>query len=305
MQISEAIRFLEQDDQYRVIQRLPNTDRYHEGEPTTSRIGIAIDIESTGLDIHKDKIIELGFVAFEYDAGSGRVYRVLHSFDGFEDPGEPLSDVVKQITGITDDMLKGQKLDESLINSWLEKADLFIAHNAAFDRPMLERRFPVVAARNWACTLRDVDWQAENIASLKLDYIAYRLGYYFDGHRAEIDARATLHLLTRELPESHQVVMQQLLAHARETSVRIFAVNSPFDSKDTLRARGYQWLPGYAFNDARGNPRKGVWSKAVPASVYEDEMQWLQTSIYHGKADQVECKTTTAVDRYSLREFQD
>ncbi|MDQ6982951.1 MAG: 3'-5' exonuclease [Mariprofundus sp.] len=294
----EAIAYLEQSDQYRVIQRLNAPERYWHGEPSTARIGIVIDTEATGLDTDNDKIIELGFVAFEYDAGSGLIYRILHTYDAFEDPGEPLEDIVKQITGITDEMLAGQHLDEDGANVWLEKADLIIAHNAAFDRQMLERRLPVVSKSNWACTFSDILWMDEDISSLKLDYIAYKLGFFFDGHRAVNDAQATLHVLTKPLPCSGKLAMATLLASAREKSRRFFAFRAPFEKKDDLKTRGYRWLPEFTYQG-----KKGVWSISVPDAAIEDEQQWLSDSVYKGKTAQFIFKDITAADRYSIREF--
>jgi len=299
----EAIKQLEESGQYRVIERLSAPQRYCEGKPATPRIGLVLDVEATGLDTVRDKIIELGFVAFEYDANTGLIYRILHSYGGFEDPGEPLKDLIIQITGITDDMLIGKHLDDDEINVWLEKADLIIAHNAAFDRQMLERRLPLAEKANWACTLFGIDWQDEGIASLKLDYLAYRLGYFFDGHRAVNDAQATLHLLTKALPESGKLAMVNLLTHARETSRRLFAVRAPFEKKDDLRAHGYRWLPGFIFNE-NGKQKKGVWSMAVAEQDTEVEQQWLTDAVYAGKADQFTFKDLTAKERYSLREFK-
>ena len=245
MNSSEAIELLEASGQYRVIERLHAPEFYHQGQAATPRIGIVIDTEATGLDTGSDKIIELGFIAFEYDAHSGLIYRILHQYGGFEDPLEPLEDIIIQITGITDEMIKGEELDDDQINLWLEKADLIIAHNSNFDRQMLERRLPKAAACNWACTFNDINWKDEDISSLKLDYIAYKLGYYFDGHRAVNDAQATLHLLTKKLPESGELAMSALLTHAREKSRRYFAVAAPFDRKDDLKARGYRWMAGF------------------------------------------------------------
>jgi len=295
---TEAIEHLEQTDQYRVIQRLNPPERYWHGEPSTPRIGIVIDTEATGLDTTRDKIIELGFVAFEYDAGSGLIYRILHTYDAFEDPGEPLEDIIKQITGITDAMVADKKLDEDSANMWLNKADLIIAHNAAFDRQMLERRLPGVSKANWACTFNDIPWMDEDISSLKLDYIAYRLGFFFDGHRAVNDAQATLHLLTRTLPCSGKLAMNVLLAGAREKSRRFFAFRAPFEKKDDLKARGYRWLPEFTYQG-----KKGVWSISVPEADIEAEQQWLSDSIYKGKTAQFIFKDITAEDRYSIREF--
>lgn len=300
MNTVEAVSALAESDEYRIIQRLHAPDAYHQGEPLTKRVGLVIDTETTGIDTTKDKIIELGFVAFEYDAGSGNIYRILHTYDGFEDPKEPLSEVVKKLTGIDDAMVKGQCLDDAEINDWLGKSSLIIAHNAAFDRAMLERRLPMVKDTAWACTFADIDWQAEDIGSRKLDYIAYQLGYFFDGHRAVNDAQATLHLLSHILPVSKKLAMAELLVSAREKSQRIFAIGAPFDKKDALKERGYRWLPTFS----SGISKKGVWSICVADSEVATEQQWLSEHIYTGKKAAYQCKALTARERYSVREFE-
>ena len=300
MNVLEAVNVLQQSDEYRVVQRLHAPDVYQQGEPLTRRIGLVIDTETTGVDTAHDKIIELGFVAFEYDAGSGNIYRILHTYDGFEDPQEPLSEIVKQLTGIDDSMLKDQRLDDAEINDWLKKSSLIIAHNAAFDRAMLERRLPAVEDTAWACTFADIDWQAEGIGSRKLDYIAYQLGYFFDGHRAVNDAQATLHLLTHALPISKKLAMSELLISAREKKQRIFAIGAPFDKKDSLKERGYRWLPTFSY----GASKKGVWSLCVPESQADIEQTWLTEHVYPGKKASFQCKRLTAQNHYSVREFE-
>jgi len=304
MNDNEAIAQLTKGNQYKIIERLNSPAYYQQGQPTTPRIGIVLDTETTGLDTSKDKIIELGFIAFEYDASSGLIYRILHRYGAFEDPGQPLDDVIIQVTGITDEMVKDQHLDDEEIIKWLEKSDLIIAHNAAFDRQILERRLPATVNTNWACTFNDIPWKDEDISSLKLDYIAYKLGYFFDGHRAVNDAEATLHLLTKPLPETGKLAMAELLASARVQSRRYFAVGAPFDKKDELRARGYRWMPEFSYTDTYGKAKKGVWSMAVAEPDIEAEEAWLNASIYEGKKATFISNDLTANNRYSVREFK-
>lgn len=300
----EAIQHLEKTGEYQVIQRLHAPSTYHQGRPANVRIGIVIDTETTGLDVENDTIIELGFIAFEYHAGSGTIFNIVHSYDGFEDPHEPLADIVKQITGITDEMVKDQRLDDDEIIHWLEKSDVIIAHNASFDRQMLERRLAASCKANWACTLNDIHWQDEEISSRKLDYIAYKLGFFFDGHRAVNDAQATLHILSKTLPCSGELAMSTLLLHAREKKRRFFAIGAPFEKKDDLKSRGYRWLADFSYSDQFGKKKKGVWSISVAEADIEEEQQWLTEAIYNGKSSRFSFKDVTAKDRYSVREFE-
>ncbi|MDX8397856.1 MAG: 3'-5' exonuclease [Mariprofundaceae bacterium] len=300
MDILEAVKQLDDSDEYRVLKRLHAPDFYQPGEPIIKRIGIVIDTETTGVDTAKDKIIELGFVAFEYDADSGQIYRILHTYDGFEDPQEPIPEVIKKLTGIDDEMVKNQSLDDVEILEWLGKSSLMIAHNAAFDRAMLERRFPSVKDTAWACSFADIDWQAEGIGSRKLDYIACQLGYFFDGHRAVNDAQATLHLLTYALPVSKKLAMAELLVSAREKKVRLFAIGAGFDKKDTLKDRGYRWLPSFS----SGGSKKGVWSTCVAECDSEKEQWWLSEHVYGSGRASFKMKKLDACNRYSVREFE-
>ena len=44
-----------------------------------------------------------------------------------------------RLTGITDAMLAGQRINLDAVEAFIEQADLVIAHNAGFDRPFCER----------------------------------------------------------------------------------------------------------------------------------------------------------------------
>jgi DNA polymerase-3 subunit epsilon len=65
---------------------------------------------------------------------------VLPGYAGFENPGQPVDQEVVRLTGITDDQLLGQRLDDQAVGMWAEAANLIIAHHADFDRRFLERR---------------------------------------------------------------------------------------------------------------------------------------------------------------------
>jgi DNA polymerase-3 subunit epsilon len=126
----------------------------------------------------------------------------------------------------------------------LQPANLVIAHNAAFDRPFLERRFPVFVDKPWACSKGQVPWAEEGLGSVKLDYLLSQFGFFYDGHRATSDCRAVLYLLSLKLPRSGQAIFPLLLGNARQRVIRIWAHEAPFECKDLLKQRGYCWNGG-------------------------------------------------------------
>ena len=290
---------LADDPDYRVLRRL---DVAREWPAVTGRgVGFAVvlDTETTGMDPASDKVIELALVKFEYSRESGAIGRVFDAYDGLEDPGMPIPPESTAIHHITDDMVRGQRLDEAAIGRVLEGAGLVIAHNAGFDRPFVEARLPAFKALPWACSLRDVPWESLGLGSAKLDYLAYRYGFFFEGHRAEIDCRALLEVLRRPIPEPAAqsadspvgtTAFHLLLDSAREPSCRVWATGSAFETKDVLRARGYRW---------EGDRR--CWYGDVPRVKLDAELAWLKEAVYGGRVAGVEVETFDARTRYSGR----
>jgi DNA polymerase III epsilon subunit-like protein len=50
-------------------------------------VAAVVDVETTGTNPDRDRIIELGICLFEYDRQDGRIYKVLGSWEWFKDPG--------------------------------------------------------------------------------------------------------------------------------------------------------------------------------------------------------------------------
>ena len=226
--------------------------RYAEDDPATlKRLGLIVDVETTGLDPDSDRIIELACLPFHFSS-EGVLYDVLPGYAGFEDPGQPLHEEVVRLTGITDDQLRGQKLDDQLVTTLATPANLIIAHNAGFDRCFLERRFPLFVDKPWACSMGQVPWAEEGLGSAKLDYLLSRFGFFFDDHRAMADCRAVLHLLSLKLPRSGRPILPLLLATARHRTFRLWALEAPIECKDLLKERGYRWNTGSEAGRAPG-----------------------------------------------------
>jgi len=87
-----------------------------------------VDVETTGTNPDRYKIIELGICLFEYERQSGRIYKVLGSWEWFENPGVPIPPEITNITGITDEMVAGRRIFStlsitgSLIRRWIDAA---------------------------------------------------------------------------------------------------------------------------------------------------------------------------------------
>src|ERR1700730_2296703 len=220
--LEQMARSLVDSGDYRVTSRLEPQAEYHPPDNRPKVVAAVVDVETTGTNPDSDKIIELGICLFEYDRQTGRIYRVLGSWEWFEDPGVSIPPEITKITGITDEMVGGHRIDDRAVNDLLGRVVLVIAHNADFDRRFLERRLPAFTPNTWACSLFDIDWKAEVIRSSALEFVAYSLGLFHDGHRAASDCRATLHALAQPLPGTGRLALQALLEQARLPSWRLW-----------------------------------------------------------------------------------
>jgi len=277
---------------YRVLRRLDTSRVWPALAGPTVRHAAIIDTETTGTDHATDKVIELAVVVFEYCAASGAVGRVLGSYDGLEDPGVSIPASSTAIHGITDAMVAGKRIDDASVLRLLDGVGLVIAHNAGFDRKFLEPRLPAFAELPWACSWAEVPWSEAGIESSKLEYLAYRSGFFYEGHRAEIDCLALLEVLRRSFGESGAAALKVLLESARAPSFRLWANNSPFESKDVLKKRGYWW-------DA---PKRCWYGEFRSREEIDGELAWLKESVYAGKSVAVELEEFDARTRYSGRE---
>lgn len=297
--ISATISFLENTGDHRVISRFIPADRYNEANRPADDAGLkvlmVVDTETTGLDKTKDKIIEIGYLLVEFDPKSGLVYRILEQESQFEDPGFPIPDVAKKITGIKDEDVTGQLFDDEKINAAIAKADVVIAHNAAFDRGFLEGRFPSFQDKWWACSMRTGPWEEMGISSTKQEFIAYAAArIFYEAHRALTDAQVLLHILTMAGP-GEQPILASVLKASKVPTYRIWALGSPFEKKDCLKALHYKW------ND--------VGSTDAPAKTWyvdsvvdvEAQLASLRADVYANGNGTVIVEKITGRERYTSR----
>ena len=282
---------LEAHPDYRVLRRLHpqlNFDRQPQGP--TQRV-VLLDTETTGLDQSKEKIIELAMVVVDVCTVTGLPCGPVTVFDEFDDPGKPISSEIEQLTGISNDMVKGQRLNEARIAELLEGVDVVVAHNAGFDRPFVEARVSGFETLPWACSVSDIDWKAAGQSSAKLEILALRLGWFYDAHRAEADCHALLKVLCSEPIEGQGTGLARLITAASQIAYRLQATGAPFETKDLLKARGYRW-----------NNEQRVWGTRLSGEdALQTELAWLQTNVYKGRNARVQVETLKAHTLYSSR----
>lgn len=292
--LESMARTLTESGDYRVLRRFAPRKFYTTPTPPGARRGLIVDVETTGLDTTQDVIIELGLVAFEFDS-VGQIYAVDSARNWFEDPGRPIPPESVELTGITDDMVRGQRIDDDAVLSELSRAALVIAHNANFDRRMLERRFPAFAGKHWGCSQQEVPWHRFDCRGSKLEYILYRTcGEFHGGHRAGDDCLATLHVLAHPR-DGDTSPMALLLESARRPTWRLSALGTPIETKDLLKARGYRWFPG-------SDRRPKTWYRDLSQADVEAEQEWLREHAYGGRQNPPwQLDKFTGLERYSER----
>ena len=281
------------NDECKIIQKLSLPKIYNERSLDELKRGVVIDVEATGLAIGYDDIIQIALLPFEYEIPSGNIIRVFkeEAYEGLREPNIPITAEASLITGITNEMVKNKNIDNQVVSEIVNNADIIIAHNAFFDRPMVEQHWDCFKKIPWSCTFSSINWLEEGFNSAKLELLGIKFGWYYDGHTALNDCEACLALLSETLPKSNKTVLSACREYAINKSYLIRALNAPYDKRQLLRRRGYRWRPA-------DQPNGKVWWKEL--SSHKEESIWLNSKIYKTRIN-IPITEVTALDRYSDR----
>jgi DNA polymerase-3 subunit epsilon len=160
---------------------------------------VVLDLETTGVWIEKDRIIEIGMVKVSPD-GKQEIYSTRVN------PCMPIPAVVTELTGICDADVKDAPVFSSIagkVLSFLEGADLGGFNAERFDLPLLSREF-TDAGIKFDYVNRTV-YDAQKVYHLheRRDLFAAFAFYCHqelkDAHSAVADAQATLKILEEQL----------------------------------------------------------------------------------------------------------
>ena len=170
---------------------------------------VVFDVETTGLSAVYDKIIELAAV---------KMYKgnVIDTFEAFINPGVPLSQLIINLTGITDNMLKDAPSEAAVIPKFKEFCEdaILVAHNASFDMGFINKAYERVGlseAHNPVIdTLELSRFLHPQLKSHRLNTLAKRYNVSLEQHhRAVFDAETTGHLcwiFLKEAKEDHNIL---------------------------------------------------------------------------------------------------
>jgi DNA polymerase-3 subunit epsilon len=288
-ELEKSISALEETGQFRVLRRaqLGPTERPL-SSAEDSRIAIIVDTETTGLDVLRDEVVEIGMIAFPYDR-RGNVGSVINTFGAMQQPSQAISAEISALTGISNEMLHGRTIDRTSLETFVKPASLIVAHNAAFDRPMCERLSSSFAEKPWACSATEIDWRRFGFEGTKLTYILNQFGQFHSGHRAIDDCTALFNILKAPLVGTDGSVFAEILSCARKTRYRISVV-SPYELRNALKARGYRWYPG-----GSGRPRS--WWIEASEERQTEELNFLFRESRLPR-DRILVERLTALNRY-------
>jgi DNA polymerase-3 subunit epsilon len=208
-------------------------------------------------------------VKFDY-LPDDRIARVTDVFSPFNEPSNRIPNEITELTGITDELVSGHRIDPAAVAAFTSDAVIIIAHNANFDRKFVERYWPLFERKHWACSATEVDWRKLGFDGSRLGYLLAGIGLFHQAHRAII--------LSANVSRLNRSAFAILLERARRKTIRIWAEQSPFELKDALKKRGYKWS-----DDAAGRLRS--WYIDVGDARRGDEIDFLRKTVYPQDVD--------------------
>ena len=168
---------------------------------------VAFDLETTGLSSLTDRIIEIGAVILKNGEEVDR-------FQTFVDPERTLDRKIVELTGITDEMLKGAPKIEEVLPKFLEFIGdrVLVAHNSDFDTGFIRAECARLGYE-YKYTAADTLILSQNLLShlnkFKLNIVSNALSLPdFTHHRAGDDAMTCgliMSKLMQKLEEEHDI----------------------------------------------------------------------------------------------------
>ena len=163
---------------------------------------VVLELETTGLDIVNDRIIQLSFIKVYPDGKEERGDHLIN-------PGKHIPEMITELTGIDDEKVKDAPSFKQISTTLAEtfKGCDFAGFNSnRFDVPMLAEEFLRAGIDFDFSKCRLIDAQAifhkmerRNLAAAYKFYCGRKMEEDFEAHRADQDTEATYRVLMGEL----------------------------------------------------------------------------------------------------------
>jgi DNA polymerase III subunit epsilon len=179
------------------------------------KLGLVLDVETTGLGPTTDEVIELALKLFSYRTDTGEVIDIIEE-DSFL--REPLSHTARRnydnayrVHGIPYELVQGKSFYDVKVKTYFHRADAVFAHNASFDRSFLYQMYPEVNDLKWYCTMRNIKWKNYGFENGKLLTLlqAHNITNY-QTHRALDDITYLMDLMKKTSPTGN-LYLQEVL----------------------------------------------------------------------------------------------
>ena len=163
---------------------------------------VVFDLETTGLDLVKARIIQISYIKVYPDGKEERENKLIN-------PEEPIPPFITQLTGVTDDDVKDQPTFKEIAPKLAETftgCDFAGFNSNGYDIPLLAEEFLRAGVDFDFAKCRMIDamnifrkMERRNLASAYKFYCGRKMEDDFEAHRADQDTEATYRVLMGEL----------------------------------------------------------------------------------------------------------
>ena len=223
---------------------------------------VVFDLETTGLDLVNDRIIQLSYIKVFPDGKEERGNILIN-------PERPIPSLISQLTGITDDDVKDKPTFKAIaheLNNKFKGCDFAGFNSNHFDIPLLAEEF-IRAGIDFDfshCRLIDVQtifhkMERRNLAAAYKFYCGRKMEEDFEAHRADQDTEATYRVLQGELdmynPET-QPEKEKHLPNDMDVLAEFSKVNNNVDFAGRIVWKEMTDKDGNVLVDSDGKVRK-------------------------------------------------
>jgi len=236
---------------------------------------IVFDLETTGLDIKNDRIVQFAFLRVNPDRSQDEWMELVN-------PGVAIPAEASRVHHITDDMVADKPLFKDfapVIQEFLQDGDLCGFNIARFDVPFLQAEMQRAGVQLDLAKTHLVDAQIifhkNEPRDLSAAYRFYCSSEHIDAHDAMGDVRATLAILDAQLAKYSALP---------KNAAGLHKYCLPNDSRFVTRDRKFMWKSGeavLAFGKHKGKTLRWL------VEHERDYLLWMQNGDFTDEAKQV------------------